>query len=67
MRWEFAVILIFFRMHSDVSCEHLPCTGKITRKGVFAPLSKDVYTPLIEELEKENIGCREEILPEWVH
>ncbi|KNC76895.1 saccharopine dehydrogenase [Sphaeroforma arctica JP610] len=28
--------------------------GKITKKGVFAPLTKDIYGPLIEVLEKEE-------------
>ena len=41
--------------------------GKITRHGVFAPLTKDIYLPLIAELDKEKIGCKEEFLPEWTH
>ncbi|EGD80106.1 saccharopine dehydrogenase [Salpingoeca rosetta] len=41
--------------------------GKITRKGVFAPMTKDIYQPLIAELEKEGIGCKEEYLDEWTH
>lgn len=36
--------------------------GKITRKGVFAPLTSDIYLPLIAELEKEGISCKEELV-----
>eukprot|EP01134_Creolimax_fragrantissima_P006535 CFRG6535T1 len=28
--------------------------GKITKKGVFAPLTRDIYEPIIEVLEKEE-------------
>eukprot|EP01137_Pigoraptor_chileana_P031773 Opistho-2@20135 len=34
--------------------------GKITRRGVIAPLTKDIYEPVLELLEKEKIGCIEE-------
>ncbi len=37
-------------------------SGVITRKGVYAPLTPDVYEPIIELLEKEGIGCKEEIV-----
>ena len=36
--------------------------GVIKRVGVLAPLSEDIYEPIIELLEKENIGCKEEII-----
>ena len=37
-------------------------TGKITKKGVIAPLSKDLYEPLLEVLEKEeNVVVVDEI------
>ena len=36
--------------------------GKITRKGVFAPLTADIYEPIIEILEKEGMSCKEEII-----
>ena len=36
--------------------------GAITRKGVLAPLSADLYEPIIELLEKEGLGCKEEIV-----
>lgn len=36
--------------------------GVITRKGVLAPLEKDVYEPIIAALEKEGLSCKEEIL-----
>ena len=36
--------------------------GVITRKGVLAPLSADLYQPIIELLEKEGLGCKEEVL-----
>eukprot|EP00126_Sphaerothecum_destruens_P013673 Sdes_comp23394_c0_seq1m21652 len=34
--------------------------GKLKKKGVIAPLQKDVYGPLLEELKKEKIVCVEE-------
>eukprot|EP00051_Salpingoeca_urceolata_P026413 m.477223 g.477223 ORF g.477223 m.477223 type:complete len:452 (-) comp20778_c0_seq1:139-1494(-) len=36
--------------------------GKISKKGVLAPLSADLYEPLIAELEKEGLGCKEEVV-----
>lgn len=36
--------------------------GKITRTGVLAPMTPDIYVPIIDLLEKENISCKEEIL-----
>ncbi|EDQ85999.1 uncharacterized protein MONBRDRAFT_34020 [Monosiga brevicollis MX1] len=35
--------------------------GKITKKGVFAPLTPDIYEPLIQQLEAEGICCKEEL------
>jgi len=35
--------------------------GKITKKGVLAPMSQDIVFPLLTELEKEGIGCVEEV------
>lgn len=39
-------------------------TGKITDCGVIAPLRKHLYDPLIELIEKEGIGCKEEVVIE---
>eukprot|EP01137_Pigoraptor_chileana_P016460 Opistho-2@5903 len=33
--------------------------GTITRRGVLAPITKDIYEPILSELEKENIVCVE--------
>jgi len=38
--------------------------GKITQKGVLAPLSKNLYQPIIEALEAEGLGCKEEVVDE---
>ncbi|KAJ1919884.1 saccharopine dehydrogenase (NADP+, L-glutamate-forming) [Mycoemilia scoparia] len=35
--------------------------GKLTKTGVIAPMSADIYEPLIELVEKENIGCEEAV------
>eukprot|EP00730_Choanoeca_flexa_P013244 TRINITY_DN5109_c0_g1_i1.p1 TRINITY_DN5109_c0_g1~~TRINITY_DN5109_c0_g1_i1.p1 ORF type:complete len:450 (+),score=150.86 TRINITY_DN5109_c0_g1_i1:48-1397(+) len=35
--------------------------GKITEKGVLAPLTPNLYNPIIELLEAEGIACKEEI------
>ncbi|KAI8142359.1 saccharopine dehydrogenase [Fennellomyces sp. T-0311] len=36
--------------------------GKITQKGVLAPMTPEINDPIIELLEKENIGMVEKIL-----
>eukprot|EP01135_Chromosphaera_perkinsii_P002593 Nk52_evm109s224 gene=Nk52_evmTU109s224 len=36
--------------------------GKLCKKGILAPLTKDIYGPLIVELEKEGINCVEEVI-----
>ena len=41
-----------------------PPTGKITKRGVFAPLEPEIFLPLIELLEKEGLGCKEELVVE---
>eukprot|EP00045_Choanoeca_perplexa_P001604 m.20861 g.20861 ORF g.20861 m.20861 type:complete len:347 (-) comp11060_c0_seq4:73-1113(-) len=35
--------------------------GKITEKGVLAPLTPNLYNPIIELLEAEGIACKEEL------
>ncbi len=37
-------------------------SGKITRKGVCIPVTKDIYEPILLELEPLNITMREEII-----
>jgi len=37
--------------------------GKIERKGVYAPMYEDIYEPILEELERYNIGFKEEEIP----
>lgn len=39
-------------------------TGKITKRGVFAPLEPEIFFPLIELLDEEGLGCKEEIVIE---
>lgn len=40
----------------------VPLSGKIAATGVLAPLSKDLYEPLLDILEKEeNVVCVDEI------
>jgi len=34
--------------------------GKITRRGVLAPVHRDIYAPVLDELEKLEIVCREQ-------
>ena len=36
--------------------------GKLCEKGVLAPLKKEIYGPLLVELEREGIHCVEEII-----
>lgn len=36
--------------------------GKINKKGIVVPLSKDVYEPLWEELKKENVKVFDEFI-----
>ncbi|KAJ1671723.1 saccharopine dehydrogenase (NADP+, L-glutamate-forming) [Spiromyces aspiralis] len=36
--------------------------GKITTKGVIAPLTPDLYEPLIDLIEAEAIGCEEAVI-----
>lgn len=43
--------------------------GKIDRKGIILPMTKDIYHPILELLEKEDIICEEdirEISPEFL-
>ncbi len=35
--------------------------GKIDRKGIILPMTKDIYNPILELLEKEEITCEEEV------
>jgi len=37
-------------------------SGRITRKGVCIPVTKDIYEPVLTELEKLNISMTEEII-----
>lgn len=39
-------------------------TGKITERGVLAPLRKHLYGPIIELLDQEGLGCTEEVVVE---
>ena len=34
--------------------------GVITQKGILAPMSKDIYEPILHLLEKEGIRCVDE-------
>lgn len=36
--------------------------GTISDKGVLAPINKKINTPLIEELKKLGIECKEELV-----
>ena len=36
--------------------------GKLTIKGVIAPMTPEIYEPLIELIEKEDISCIEAVL-----
>ena len=36
--------------------------GVITRKGVLDPTSRDIYIPVLRELKKEGIECKESII-----
>lgn len=36
--------------------------GKITEKGVLAPLTPNLYNPIIELLEEEGLCCKEEVV-----
>ncbi|MCW8857128.1 MAG: saccharopine dehydrogenase NADP-binding domain-containing protein [Kangiella sp.] len=35
--------------------------GKIERKGIILPMTKDIYHPILELLEKESIVCEEDV------
>ncbi len=37
--------------------------GTITRKGVLVPVTPDIYNPVMAELEKMDIGFKEETHP----
>jgi saccharopine dehydrogenase (NADP+, L-glutamate forming) len=37
--------------------------GKITATGVHIPVSPDIYNPVLEELERLNIICKEKVHP----
>jgi hypothetical protein len=39
-----------------------PCAGKITNKGVLAPMTPEIYKPIMELLELENLTMYEETL-----
>jgi hypothetical protein len=38
--------------------------GKITKRGVFAPLEPEIFMPLITLLDQEGLGCKEELVIE---
>jgi saccharopine dehydrogenase (NADP+, L-glutamate forming) len=40
----------------------LVLNGTITDKGVIAPMNAKINTPLITELKKSGIECKEELL-----
>jgi hypothetical protein len=33
--------------------------GRISRRGVLAPVDPEIYTPVLEELETLGIACKE--------
>ena len=35
------------------------CEGKVSLKGVVIPVAKEIYEPILEELEKMDIVCTE--------
>lgn len=37
--------------------------GKINKPGVHAPITPEIYNPILTQLEKEGIVCKEAILP----
>lgn len=37
-------------------------SGGLSRRGVLAPLTPDIYEPIITLLEAEGLSCKEEIL-----
>jgi saccharopine dehydrogenase (NADP+, L-glutamate forming) len=36
--------------------------GRITERGVLAPLTPALYNPIIEMLELEGLSCKEEVV-----
>lgn len=43
-----------------IACQ-LIADGKIDRKGMILPMTKDIYLPILDLLEKEGVVCKEEV------
>ncbi|ACV27032.1 saccharopine dehydrogenase C-terminal domain-containing protein [Kangiella koreensis] len=43
-----------------IACQ-LIADGIIDRKGIILPMTKDIYLPILELLEKEGVTCEEEL------